>query len=266
MRTGALQDAVSAEWGSPRSMQLRQTGRLANLGKGLWGLVDRDLPPAADTDAAVSIALAAFRSGIRNVGEIHALMASRGEVGGIAGTDALAALLRLRSGLVKGRDGNLRDPQGPVSFLEGSIKGAVLDVLAQATEGLTKPEIVALASAMTGKDVEPSYVSHIVTSHGHPGPGGKWHRHPVQAAPGAGPPTGRAEAPVKRSYPAMRRPPTVKRVGTHWGDNDVETLRRMWAGGSSALAISMALDGRASRCAVLAKIHRLRLGRARGPA
>lgn len=46
-----------------------------------------------------------------------------------------------------------------------------------------------------------------------------------------------------------------------WKDKDVETVRKMWRENASATDISVALDHRYSRNAVLGKIHRLGLVR-----
>lgn len=51
----------------------------------------------------------------------------------------------------------------------------------------------------------------------------------------------------------------MNRYTSTWADDDVETIKRMWAAGESASRISEALDGRKSRGAVLGKIGRLGL-------
>lgn len=53
--------------------------------------------------------------------------------------------------------------------------------------------------------------------------------------------------------------------GEPWRPEDIELLRRLWAGGDTAAAIGIMLGG-LSRSAVLGKIFRLRLGAAGKPA
>ena len=262
MPTGELRKAVAGIWGSTRCAQLAPAGRLVNLGGRVWGLADRDIRTADSPDAVIAYAMSAFADGETSVAAIYEGMSSRGEADGLDGPDALAALIKARTGIGRGRDGHLKDPRDPASYREGSKMWAVVDVFSRATGGLTKPELVALVRSTTGTAVNLNYVSNILSKWGYPGTEGRWYPRPVAGDAREGD----AARPEKRSYPARRRPAAAKRKTSHWEPADLATLETMWAGGSTALEISVALGGTVSRSAVLSKIHRLGIGRSKGDA
>lgn len=211
-----------------------------------------------------------YRAGTRDIGAIFGLLRARGAHGGLANAERLASLLRLRKGLACGVDGCLKDPSQPKAHRPGTVPHAVLEVLAQAAEGLSVREAVPLVQALTGHLPQSSYVHRLLSRYGHRGTGGKWFKDPQPGNASERPEAvmsvaeeGR-QAARKRSYPSDRRPASGTRDGSRWTPSDVGTLKAMWGAGATALSISIALDNRVSRSSVLSKIHRLGLQRGAG--
>lgn len=262
MRSTQLSKAAFELWGPRKGMQLRPVGRLVMLGSGLWGLLDRDLG-VRDADAVVAAALEEFASGKRGAEEIYLSLVARDAHGGLANVDLLAALLRTKAGLLRIEDGTFRAAGEGLRHRVGSMPSMVLQVLSEAPDGLHTGEATLAVAALSPLKPARGYVQAMLQRYGHRGGSGKWFADAARAA--ADPATRGVEKiahpSAHREYPKLRKPASAKRQGTHWEDADVRTLKEMWADGATALNISIALEGRVSRSAVLSKIHRLSLQR-----
>ena len=244
--------------GNPRLL-----GRVIELGGGLWGLVDRDLPiDVAEARDLVDTAVALVRGGDGvSLADLRDALRSKPYRERIPEEPALRSLLSIRGGIAVSRAGDLRIRKAPPRLVGASMTRMIVEILRTYPEGISRDRVGRAVTKALGREPSPALLDQALRKHGvrdarridH------WRIRPDNVARQAVGPLGRAAATDDRRhvYPGRRKAPALVRPPFDWTPRRVAILRSLAGEGAGSARIIAALGGGITKCAVISKAYRL---------
>jgi hypothetical protein len=239
-------------------------GRLVELGGGMVGLVDRDLP--IDVRECREVIEAAHRlmsgGGFATVGILRRTLSDRPFAPRLPGKAALASLLYVHGGIVVGPMGVLRGKVRAEPMPRGSVVNTVRKILAEHPGGIAGEDLAREAGRRLGREVKEDIFATALRRFGHrdAARAGVWRLRAPDASntlPSSVLSTSQAGTRMLHAYPSVRKDPPARRQNPRWTPERVEILRRVLAEGGGSREVIEALGGDVTRSAVIGKAHRI---------
>lgn len=239
-------------------------GRLVELGGGMVGLVDRDLPiDACECREVVEAAHQLLAGGgFATVAILRRTLSDRPYAARLPGKGALASLLDVHGGISVGSFGVLRGKVRPEPAPRGSVVNTVRKVLAEHPRGIAEEALLEEAARRLGRKPKPDILSAAFRRFGRRDAArpGVWHLRGPDASkilPSSVLSASHTETKRLHAYPTVRKDPPVRARAYSWTPDRVAILRKVLGEGGGSREVIEALGGGVTRSAVIGKAHRI---------